>query len=220
MIRALVVEDEAWARRHLAALLREFPGVEVVGEADTGAKGLAAAAGLKPDVIFTDIRMPGLDGVDMVRQLPEPRPAVVFTTAYADRAVEAFREGALHYLLKPIDRTGLSDALRRLFPGETARRDWLRIPVRRREGLRLLAPEAVDALVADLGDCLAWTAEGPQRVEGTLAEWEARLEPHGFCRTHRTALVRLAAVQGLAGDQLVLPVATRRLAEVRRALGA
>lgn len=90
---------------------------------------------------------------------------------------------------------------------------------------RLLRPDEVDALVADLGDCLAWTKEGTLRVEGTLAHWEERLADHGFARAHRNALVRLEAVEGITDDgELVLPkgdlpVAKRRLEEIQSLLG-
>ncbi|HQL48365.1 MAG TPA: LytTR family DNA-binding domain-containing protein, partial [Holophaga sp.] len=102
---------------------------------------------------------------------------------------------------------------------------WLRLPVRRRTGTRLLRPEEVEALVADLGDAVAWTAEGRLPVDGSLAHWEERLRNHGFLRVHRNALVRLEAIRELsADDELVLPtgrlaVSRRRLEEVRRALG-
>jgi DNA-binding LytR/AlgR family response regulator len=81
----------------------------------------------------------------------------------------------------------------------------------------MLAPEVVDALVADLGDCLALTAEGRLRVEGTLTQWEERLEPMGFFRIHRNALVRLAAVRGLTdGDEVFLPSGPLSLSRRRR----
>lgn len=86
-------------------------------------------------------------------------------------------------------------------------------------------PRTLEALLADLGDCLVWTAEGSQRVEGTLAHWEERLAGHGFLRVHRNALVRLGAIREVTdGDELVLPsgrlqVSKRRIEEVRRAMG-
>ena len=106
---------------------------------------------------------------------------------------------------------------------ERARSEWLRIPVRQRGALRMLAPADVEALVADLGDCLAWTAEGKLRVEGTLAHWEERLGAHGFLRVHRNALVRLDAIRELEGRRLVLPAGVletgrRRMEALREAL--
>jgi DNA-binding LytR/AlgR family response regulator len=226
VIRLLVVEDEPLARRHLADLLGEFPGVEVVAEAANVREALAAVATHHPDALFADIEMPGTRGTELPALLPEPRPAIVFVTAYPQHAIEAFAGGAVHYLLKPISRVGIAQALSRIRPkDDPLQKAWLRIPVRRRSGTRLLDPGEVEALVADLGDCTAWTAEGRLPVDGTLAHWEERLNGHGFVRVHRNALVRLGAVRELAeGDELVLgsgrlAISRRRMDEVRRALG-
>lgn len=218
MIHVLVAEDEAASRRLLVGYLRELPGVEVVGEAGHGAEALDLATRLHPDALFLDIDMPGLTGMELAAVLPAPVPRIVFVTAHPQYAVEAFRLGAAHYLLKPVTRVDVAQAVARLFPQEaSARPEWLRIPVRERQGLRMLPPEDVEALVADLGDCLALTAEGRLRVEGTLAQWEERLMPLGFFRIHRNALVRLAAVRGLTDvDEVLLPSGTLSLSRRRR----
>lgn len=226
MIRIVVVEDEPLARQHLVDLLEELPGTAVVAQAANGREGLAAIAAHRPDAVFLDIEMPGITGTELMHLLPEPRPALVFVTAYPQHALEAFAGGAVHYLLKPISRVGLAQALGRIRPqDDPLQQGWLRLPVRRRSGTRLLRPEEVEALVADLGDAVAWTAEGRLPVDGSLAHWEERLRNHGFLRVHRNALVRLEAIRELsADDELVLPtgrlaVSRRRLEEVRRALG-
>jgi DNA-binding LytR/AlgR family response regulator len=226
VIRLVVAEDEPLARRHLADLLGEQPGVAVVAEAADGRAALAAVAEHRPDALFLDVEMPGLTGTELLPLLPEPRPAIVFVTAYPQHAVEAFAGGAVHYLLKPISRIGVAQALSRIRPkDDPLQAAWLRIPARRRGATRLLRPDEVDALVADLGDCVAWTADGPLPVDGTLAHWEERLAQKGFVRVHRNALVRLDAVKELGGDDsLVLPggrlaISRRRMDEVRRLLG-
>jgi DNA-binding LytR/AlgR family response regulator len=226
MIRIVLVEDEPLARQHLAELLGELPGVAVVACAENGRQGLAAIAEHRPDAVFLDIEMPGIKGTELMHMLPEPRPGVVFVTAFPEHAVEAFAGGAAHYLLKPISRIGVAQALARLRPrDEPMQREWLRIPVRRKSGTRLLRPEEVEALVADLGDCVAWTAEGRLPVDGSLGHWEERLGGSGFQRVHRNALVRLDAVRELtAEDELVLEtgrlaISRRRMDEVRKVLG-
>lgn len=226
MIRVLVAEDEPASRRLLAGYLREMPGVEVVGEAAHGAEALALGGRLHPDALFLDIEMPGLKGTEVAAALASQNPRLVFVTAHPQYAVEAFRLGAAHYLLKPVTRVDVAQAMARLFPSEpSARTEWLRIPVRERRGLRMLAPGTVEALVADLGDCLAITSEGKLRVEGTLTQWEERLGSMGFFRIHRNALVRLEAVQSLTdADEVVLPSTTlllsrRRRESLERALG-
>ncbi len=225
-LRVVVVEDEPLSRERLADLLAAQPGVEVVARAENGRTGLAAITAHRPDAVFLDVEMPGLRGTDVMHALPEPRPGVVFVTAYPEHAVEAFAGGAVHYLLKPVSLVGLTQALSRLRPkGDPLQEAWLRIPSRRRGGTRMLRPVEVDALVADLGDCAAWTADGVLNVDGTLAHWEERLADHGFVRVHRKALVRLAAVREVtAAGELVLPggripVSRRRAEEIRRRLG-
>lgn len=226
MIRIVVVEDEPLARQHLVDLLGELPGTAVVAQAAHGREGLAAIAAHRPDAVFLDIEMPGITGTELMHLLPEPRPALVFVTAYPQHALEAFAGGAVHYLLKPISRVGLAQALGRIRPqDDPLQQGWLRLPVRRRSGTRLLRPEEVEALVADLGDAVAWTAEGRLPVDGSLAHWEERLRNRGFLRVHRNALVRLEAIRELStDDELVLStgrlaVSRRRIEDVRRALG-
>lgn len=226
MIRIVVVEDEPLARQHLVDLLSELPGVAVAAAAENGRAGLAAIAEHRPDAVFLDIEMPGIKGTELMHMLPEPRPALVFVTAYPQHAIEAFAGGAVHYLLKPISRIGVAQALSRVRPkDEPLQKEWLRIPVRKKGTTRLLRPEEVEALVADLGDCVAWTPEGRLPVDGSLAHWEERLSGQGFVRVHRNGLVRLDAVREVsAEDELVLAtgrlaVSRRRLEEVRQALG-
>lgn len=226
MIRAVIVEDEPLARNHLKELLEELPGVVVAAVAEHGRQGLAAVAEHKPDVVFLDIEMPGIHGTELMQMLPDPRPSVVFVTAFPQHAVEAFAGGAVHYLLKPISRVGVAQAIARVSSkDEPLQRDWLRIPVRAKGNTRLLKPGDVEALVADLGDCMAWTDCGKLPVDGSLAHWEERLADHGFLRVHRNALVRLDAVVEITReDELILslgriPISRRRMEEVRRALG-
>ena len=226
MIRIVVVEDEPLSRAHLVQLLAELPGVAVVAAAENGRLGLAAIAQHRPDAVFLDIEMPGMKGTELIQLLPEPRPGIVFVTAYPEHAVAAFAAGAAHYLLKPISRVNVAQALARLRPrDEPLQKVWLRLPVRRKDGTRLLRPEEVQALVADLGDCVAWTRDGRLPVDGSLSHWEERLAGHRFLRVHRNALVCLDAVRELtAADELVLEtgrlvISRRRMEEVRRALG-
>ena len=226
MVRVLVIEDEPHAMRHLVKMLAELPGIQVVGEASNGFEGLAKITELRPDAVFLDIRMPGMDGIELMRLMPEPRPALVFTTAHKDHAIDAFDGGAVHYLLKPISRVRVAQAISRIQPRlDPLQKEWLRIPIRMKGQQRFLRPEEVDAVVADLGDCLAWTREGTLRVEGTLANWEERLVDYGFTRVHRNALVRLEAVHGLSeADELILPggrlaIAKRRVDDIQRMLG-
>lgn len=114
MIRVVVVDDEAPARARLKALLAEAGGVTVVGEADNADAAREVIACLHPDVVFLDIEMPAERGTELAASLPEPRPFVVFATAYERFAVDAFQYDAADYLLKPVNRQRLQQTLDRL----------------------------------------------------------------------------------------------------------
>jgi two-component system, LytTR family, response regulator len=114
-VRVLLIDDEFAARERLRRLLRNYPDVDVVGEAEHGLEGLQQIQLLKPEVVFLDIQMPGLDGFQMLRELrdPESAPLVIFATSFEQHALRAFKENALAYLLKPIDEQLLQLALQR-----------------------------------------------------------------------------------------------------------
>jgi CheY-like chemotaxis protein len=121
MIRALIVDDEAPARARMRRLLDGCP-VEVAGEAADGEEAIASAAALAPDVVFLDIQMPGLSGLDVAARLQAPRPRVVFCTAYDRFALEAFEHQAVDYLLKPVSRERLGRVVERIVAECGARR--------------------------------------------------------------------------------------------------
>jgi two-component system LytT family response regulator len=111
-IRALIVDDEPLSRRGLLIRLQDTPDIEVVGEAAGGRAALEAIRGHQPDVVFLDIEMPGMSGLDVVSQLPtETMPLVVFVTAFDRYAIKAFEARAVDYLLKPVDEERLAGTL-------------------------------------------------------------------------------------------------------------
>ena len=112
-IRALIVDDEPPARTRLRQLL-EQAGVSVVGEAGSAAEALALIHDRRPDVLFLDIEMPEVRGTSLAASLPEPRPFVVFATAYERYAIEAFACDATDYLLKPVNRAKLAATIERI----------------------------------------------------------------------------------------------------------
>lgn len=113
-IRALIVDDEALARRGLQHRLRGADDVEVIGEARHGREAVDKIRDLAPDLVFLDIQMPGMTGFDVVRALDaEDLPAILFVTAYDEHAIEAFEVNAVDYLLKPIEEERLDDALQK-----------------------------------------------------------------------------------------------------------
>ncbi len=125
-MRVVLVDDEAPARARLTALLHELGGVQVVGEAENADAARAAVAALAPDVLFLDIEMPAERGTDLAATLPEPRPFIVFATAYERFAVDAFQYDAADYLLKPVTRQRLQATLDRLRQKLTTRHEAAR----------------------------------------------------------------------------------------------
>lgn len=114
MKRALIIDDERLARNELKKLLAKFPDVEVIGEAINAQDGKEKIAELSPDLLFLDIQMPDKTGFELLSDLQETPPQVIFTTAYDEYAIKAFEFNALDYLLKPIEPDRLEDALRKL----------------------------------------------------------------------------------------------------------
>jgi two-component system LytT family response regulator len=114
VIGILIVDDEMPARARLRQLLSAHRDVEILGEAETGTEAMRLACELKPSAVLLDIQMPGCTGMDVAASLPEPRPHLVFCTAFDQHAVDAFELDAVDYLLKPISRARLAIALDRL----------------------------------------------------------------------------------------------------------
>ena len=239
MLRLVIVDDEAPARANLRAALGsiELP-VEVVGEAADlpGAVQLIDTA--RPDVVLLDIWLGDGTGFDVLEGTEHKDVRVVFVTAFDDHAVRAFRNGALHYLLKPVVRADLQEALERALrdhatpPSEMRRvRQTLtdRIAIHTSEGFHLLRPNEIVRCEGD-GNYTRFHLRGGDRIlaSRTLKEYEATLEPHGFMRVHHSHLVNLTEVRmylNRDGGVLVLttgdevPIAHRRKQEVVETLG-
>ncbi len=114
MLTALIVDDEELARRGLEIRLEKFPDVSICGQSRNGREALTAIRELSPDLVFLDVQMPGMDGFDVLRQLPvSTMPAIIFVTAYDEFALKAFEANALDYLLKPINDERLATAIDR-----------------------------------------------------------------------------------------------------------
>ncbi len=244
-LRAVIADDEPRARQFLARLLAEQGEVEVVGEAKGGLEALALVARLSPDVVFLDIQMPDLSGLEVARHLPRgDPPVVVFVTAYDQHAVEAFEVAALDYLLKPIRRERLAETMRRVVHEvhsgrgaagqEEAVRSVLktpevqqgleplrRLPVRFRREVKLLDLEQVARIVSRDRVVLACAEGREYLVDYTLQELEGRLPPGQFVRAHRAALVNIDAIESYGGEDGVLVLrlkdGTRVEASERRA---
>jgi two-component system, LytTR family, response regulator len=208
MIRALIVDDEQPARDRLRRLLGEFPDVEVAGDAGDGEHAMQQIAALQPAVVFLDIQMPGCTGLEVAASLPEPRPHIVFCTAFDEYAVDAFELHAVDYLLKPVSRARLEKALARIRQPPTDTTGLDRLAHAPGAPARFLARKGSTFHVVPVRDVLCFVSEGgltKLQADGrhywmspTLNELEARLPGGAFFRISRAALVRLEAVKELA----------------------
>ncbi len=196
-LRVLIADDELLARKRMVRLASALPGVEVVGAVEDGAAVLAALEEEPVDLLLLDIQMPGLSGLDASALLPDDGPAVVFTTAHKEHAVEAFGVGAVDYLLKPVDAARLQraiDRVRERLRPEAALVE--RLALRTRKGVRLVKPEEVRCATFDGTSLTVHTADGERWfVDATLAELEAQLPDPPFVRAHRRTLLNLDAVE-------------------------
>jgi two-component system LytT family response regulator len=204
-VRALIVDDEAPARGRLRQLLAERSDVDVVGEAEDGVEALECIQALAPDVVFLDIQMPGCSGLDVAASLGQPRPAIIFCTAFDQHAVDAFELCATDYLLKPVTRARLDAALAKLAPvgpGGDAAAGEVALPG---SPTRFLARRGARFHVVPVADVVAFSFDGGQTrvhtatdqlwMQPTLAQLLRRLDPAQFAQVSRAVVVRLDAVR-------------------------
>ena len=199
-IRALLVDDEAPARSELRYLLAAHPQIEVVGEAASASEALELARELRYDVVFLDVEMPGLTGVEaapLVRDRREP-PAIVFVTAHERYAIDAFAVEAFDYILKPVGPDRLARVVERL--EERSAENALpveRLAVVAGAGTELLEYDQVHYVQADGDYSRVHTYDRSYLCTASLGELEERLPGARFARIHRSYLVNLSKVAGV-----------------------
>ena len=213
MITALLVDDEVPARSELRYLLTAHADVQVVGEAAGAGEALELARLLEPDVVFLDVEMPGLTGVEaapLVRGRADP-PAVVFVTAHERYAVDAFAVEAFDYLLKPVDPGRLARVVERLRERTVESALTLeKIPVVSGGGTELLDYDQVHYAQADGDYSRVHTYDRSYLCTASLGELEDKLPAGRFARVHRSYLVNLSKVAGVrrvAPERLQLQLA-------------
>ncbi len=198
-MKVLIADDEPMARERLRALLAEHPDLRLVAEAADGGTALDACAEHTPDIVLLDIAMPGLDGLEAARHLAdfEPRPAVVFCTAYDEHALSAFDAAAVDYLVKPVRRERLAVALDRARtfvagrtpkPEATPGKRRTHLCARLRGSLRLIAIEDIRYLHAEEKYVVVHHARGEDLIEESLKSLETEFAER-FVRIHRNCLV-------------------------------
>lgn len=211
-MRILVVDDEPLARDRLKQLLGELEDCEIIGEASNGQQTLELSQRLQPDVVLLDVRMPGLSGIEVARHFNslETPPAVIFTTAYDEYAVEAFEAEAIGYLLKPVRKEKLARALRHAgrvsdsrlrqlqqSSGQEQRR--AQICARLGESLRLIPVVDILYFVADQKFTTVRHTNGSELIDEPLKDLSNEFGDD-FIRIHRNALVAEKAIEKIERD--------------------
>jgi DNA-binding LytR/AlgR family response regulator len=204
---ALVAEDEATLRAELIEHLgRLWPELEILGEAADGIEALRLLDELRPDVLFLDIQMPGATGLEVARQA-SGKSRVVFVTAYDEHAVAAFDQGAVDYLLKPLQPARLHTAIGRVLdrlvsmPGSAAPKQHLRwINASVGQALKLITVDEVLYFAADNKYTRVATREGEALIRKPLKELVEELDPQVFWQIHRSTLVNAKAIAGASRD--------------------
>jgi two-component system LytT family response regulator len=243
MTRIIIADDEAPARNRLKTLLADHPDMLTVGEADSGDSALTLIMKEKPDGAILDITMPGISVFTALSGMKDP-PAVIFLTAHAEFAVDAFTLQAVDYLLKPVGRERFAEAmekLRKTVPGRTgisgagsdkgALPDGdFRLTIKTGAVIRVVDPAGLSFVTVKGGFSSLETDEGELCSDQPLSWFEELLEPHGFIKVNRQTLVskkRVIRIHSRPGDSIVLelkggvriPVSRRRAAELRQLFG-
>jgi two-component system LytT family response regulator len=216
-MKAFLVDDEPIAIDRLRALLSEHGRVKVVGAGIDPAAVLPEIRASDPDVLFLDIEMPGLSGFELLERLGSPQPLVVFTTAYDQYALDAFKVNSIDYLLKPIERADLARAvakLERVLGGAEAPGDLAALLQQIRAALGRKEPEYAVRLASRTGErvdfidvadvthfyakdklTFAATPSKHYALDLAIAELEPRLDPRQWLRIHRSTLVNIGAIK-------------------------
>jgi two-component system, LytTR family, response regulator LytT len=204
-IRTLIADDEMYSRDELKHLLSSFPSIQVVGEAETGEAAVMKALQLHPDVVFLDVEMPKMNGMEAARSLMELKkaPLIVFATAYPQFAAEAFRYEAVDYLLKPYDEIQLKDTIQRiekyfLAPKEQeAGKLTGKLAVEGDGEIFYLDPKDILYISREEKFSKIITKTREYETKTPLKDLESRLLPYSFFRIHKSYLVNLDYVTRL-----------------------
>ena len=199
VIRTLVIDDERYSREELIHLLKQHPSVDIIGEGESGEQAIVLAMQLQPDVIFLDVEMPLMNGMEAAKALQELKnvPRIVFATAYPQFGVEAFRVDAVDYLLKPYDEEQLAETvsrLEKLFLKKEENR-----PVKRAGRLAVevegeilyIHPHDIMYISREEKVSKIITVDREYEVKTTMKELEERLHEFPFFRIHKSYLVHL-----------------------------
>jgi two-component system, LytTR family, response regulator len=216
-IRTLIVDDESLARERIRDMVATDPEIEIIGDCANGKEAVKAISKLKPDLIFLDVEMPGMDGFEVLQSLaPQQMPAVIFVTAYDQYAVRAFEIHALDYLLKPFDRErferSLGRAKEQLLRTEDSMNERIlsaleqiktrpvhleRLVIKMNGHVFFIKAEEIDWLEAEGNYVRLHAGKESYLLRDTISALETQLDPKQFLRVHRSAIVNIDRIQEL-----------------------
>jgi len=213
IMKILIVDDEPLARARLRALVDELGGFEIVADVGNGNEALSVAHAFQPEVILLDIRMPGMDGMEAAQQfaLQHPAPAIIFTTAFSEHAVEAFEYHAVDYLLKPIRKDRLEQALKRAYNFLQAQTQSSSLPIGTpkarthisyhfRGEVRLIPVNQIYSFLADQKYVVVHWQEGEALITEALKDLEKEFAGQ-FLRIHRSTLIAMGQIKRLSKEK-------------------
>jgi two-component system LytT family response regulator len=224
LYRAILIDDEQPARERLRSLLQNYMStIKVIGEAQDGPDALKKIEGLKPDLLFLDIRLPEMDAFTLIEHFSY-EPHIIFVTAFDSYAVKAFESAALDYLVKPVEPGRLASSIDRLQKSknpisvrnaaEIAREKMYqealtRIQIRTGNEIRFLPVQEIVFFEAEDYYSAVNTADGRYLIRYSLSELELRLIPEQFVRIHRSCIVNISRIKKLRatlknGSQIIL----------------
>ncbi|USK69087.1 LytR/AlgR family response regulator transcription factor [Peribacillus asahii] len=204
-LKTLIVDDELYSRDELKHLLEAFPSIQIVGEAESGEVAIMKSLQLQPDIIFLDVEMPRMNGMEAAKALMELKkaPLVVFATAYPQFAAEAFRYDAVDYLLKPYDEDQLRETIERIekkfksYHKNNLGRPTGKLAVEANGEIFYLEPKDILYMFRDdkLTKIIAKTGEFEMKTP--LKDLESKLNSLNFFRVHKSYLVNLEYITRL-----------------------
>ena len=218
--RILIVDDEPLSRTRLRRMLVLDPECELVAECVNGAEAVAAHRDLRPDIIFLDVHMPGMDGFDVMRAIAGSDSLVILASAHGEHAVRAFESAVFDYLLKPFGRRRFNESLQRakarilsnrsadVLPQPPQVQNPERIAVRNNGAVIFVRLEEIDWFGAADNYVILHRGRETHMIRATMADLESKLDPARFLRVHRSAIVNLDRIRELRpwfrGDYLIV----------------
>jgi two-component system LytT family response regulator len=211
-IRIIIIDDETPARELIKHYLKEVDSVEIIAECSDGFSGLKSISSLKPDLVFLDIQMPRLTGIELVEVLTE-KPEIIFTTAYDQFAIRAFELNAVDYLMKPFEKRRFLDAVKKAIEkikagqGNTESASQLlskkpepsapvnRIVVRKANAINIIPVDQIRYVESQDDYVMIYHSGGKALKQQTMKFYEENLPKEDFVRIHRTYIVNVGEIQ-------------------------